>query len=108
MSFNVDTIAPFRKAAKKLIRKYPSLKAELYELGRKLSIKPNAGSPLGNNCYKLRLAIPSKGKGKSGGARIITHFYVDKNTVYLLTIYEKSRQENISNSELKALLKYIH
>ena len=107
MSYKVDTIGPFRKKAKKLIKKYPSLKNELGELGNRLSSNPTTGNALGNNCYKVRLAIASKGKGKSGGARIITHFYVADNTVFLLTIYEKSDRENISNKHLKALLKLI-
>ncbi|MEX2568340.1 MAG: type II toxin-antitoxin system RelE/ParE family toxin [Cyclobacteriaceae bacterium] len=107
MSYKVDTIAPFRKEAKKLIKKYPSLKNELAELGSLLSTNPTAGTALGNNCYKIRLAIASKGKGKSGGARVITHFYVVDNTIFLLSIYDKSYQENISDSQIKALLKLI-
>lgn len=107
MSYNVDTIAPFRKEAKKLIKKYPSLKSELSSLGNVLSRNPQTGTSLGNNCYKIRLAIASKGKGKSGGARLITHFYVAKSTVFLLSIYDKSARENMPNSEIKALLKFI-
>lgn len=61
------------------------------------------GTPIGNDCYKIRLAIKSKGKGKSGGARVITHVYVSKTTVYLLIIYDKSDQKNISDNELKEL-----
>lgn len=107
MSYKVDTIAPFRKEAKKLIKKYPSLKNELAELGDKLSKDPTTGTSLGNNCYKIRLAITSKGKGKSGGARVITHFYVAEDTVFLLSIYDKSDQENIPDSQIKAFLKLI-
>ncbi|CAN5873801.1 hypothetical protein BH11BAC7_BH11BAC7_16560 [soil metagenome] len=29
---------------------------------------PQVGTSIGNNCYKIRLAISSKGKGKSGDA----------------------------------------
>lgn len=60
MSYKVDTIAPFRKEAKKLIKKYPSLKNELEELGNRLSDDPTTGTALGNNCFKIRLAINSK------------------------------------------------
>jgi hypothetical protein len=63
MNYKVGTIAPFRRNAKKLIKKYPSLKQELAELGNRLSSNPTAGTPLGNNCYKIRLAVASKGKG---------------------------------------------
>ena len=107
MSCEVTTIAPFRKEASKLIKKYPSLKKELAALGRQLASNPIAGTPLGSNCYKIRMAIASKQKGKSGGARIITHFHVAKDTVFLLSIYDKSDQQDIPESQLKALLKYI-
>lgn len=107
MSFKVETIAPFRKEAKKLIKKYPSLKDELAELGTLLSMDPTHGISLGNNCYKIRISIASKGKGKSGGARVITHFYVSDKTVFLLSIFDKSDQESISDSQIKALLALI-
>ena len=107
MSFKVETIAPFRKEAKKLIKKYPSLKDELAELGTLLSMDPTHGISLGNNCYKIRLSVASKGKGKSGGARVITHFYVSDKTVFLLSIFDKSDQKSISDSQIKALLALI-
>ena len=65
------------------------------------------GEPIRHNCYKIRVAIQSKGKGKSGGARIITHLHVTKTTIYLLTIYDKSQHTNISDKEILALLKGI-
>lgn len=107
MSYKVETIAPFRKEAKKLSKKYASFKSELADLGSQLSLDPTIGKSLGNNCFKIRLAIASKGKGKSGGARVITYFYVAQDTVYLLSIYDKSEQENVSDSYIKALLKFI-
>lgn len=107
MSYKVNTTATFRKEAKKLVKKYPSLKNELAELGKNLASDPTQGTSLGNNCYKIRLSIASKGKGKSGGGRVITHFYVAQQTVYLLSIFDKSEQETISVSEIKELLKLI-
>lgn len=107
MSYNIEALASFQRAAKKLIKKYPSLKEELKVLGEQLSLNPELGSPIGNSCYKIRLQITSKGKGKSGGARVITHVYVHQETVYLLTIYDKSSRETISNKELLELLKFI-
>lgn len=107
MSYKVNTIAPFRKEAKKLIKKYPSLKHELAQLGSQLSIDPTIGSALGNNCYKIRLALASKGVGKTGGARVITHFYVAEDTVFLLSIYDKSEKETIPNQYIKVLLSFI-
>jgi len=72
-----------------------------------LSDSPVQGKALGNNCYKIRMAIRSKGKGKSGGARIIIHIHIEKQRVYLLSIYDKSSQETLTDKELKELLAYI-
>ena len=59
------------------------------------------------NCFKIRMAISSKGKGKSGGARVITYFYINDETVYLLSIYDKSDNESISDNEIRDLIKSI-
>ena len=107
MSYSIVTIAPFDKQLKRLAKKYPSLKNEVAKLGRALTDAPTTGTPLGNNCYKVRLSIASKGKGKSGGARVITHIYVEGRFVYLLAIYDKSEQKNISDTHILALLKVI-
>ena len=54
-----------------------------------------------------RVAIASKSKGKSGGARVITNFVVTEDTVFLLSIYDKSDKENLTDKELEELLKYV-
>ena len=69
-----------------------------------LELSPDQGVPLGDNCFKIRLAIQSKGKGKSGGARIITNLIIEAGTVYLLSIYDKSEKESLSDKELNELL----
>jgi len=107
MSYKVLSIAVFEKQAKRLIKKYPSLKNELFELVRGLKENPEQGTAIGKSCYKIRISIASKGKGKSGGARIITNFVVTHNSVYLLSIYDKADKENITDKELENLLGYI-
>lgn len=107
MSYDVIAVPSFKKELKKLSKKYHSLKAELSILLDDLEKNPDLGTPIGKNCYKIRIAIASKGKGKSGGARIITNFIVTDSTVYLLSIYDKSEKENISNKELLELLHEI-
>jgi len=69
---------------------------------------PKEGTPIGNDSYKIRMFIESKGKGKSGGARVISHFYVANSTVYLLSIYDKSEQESISDKEIKGMIKELN
>ena len=107
MSYSVKSIQVFERQTKKLARKYPSLKTELLTLVHALKDNPVQGKPIGKNCYKIRLAIKSKGKGKSGGARIITHLVIDNNIVYLLNIYDKSSKANLTDKELEELLQYI-
>jgi mRNA-degrading endonuclease RelE of RelBE toxin-antitoxin system len=107
MSYNVRTIPNFDKALKRLVKKYPSLKNEYGELIDSLEENPEQGSPLGNHCFKIRIAIASKGKGKSGGARVIVHVIIADNVVFLLDIYDKSEQADITDKELATLLKEI-
>jgi|SRR5271166_1163299 len=107
MSYKVKFIPKFEKELKRLSKKFPSLKADFSLLLKSLKEEPTQGTPLGNECYKVRMAIASKGKGKSGGARIITCFKIVQGTVFLLTIFDKSEQENISDKELNELLKFI-
>lgn len=104
MNFEVIATPRFRQDIKKLAKKYVSLKAEFSVLLESLAVDPKQGTPIGNECYKIRLAIAAKGKGKSGGARIITNIVISDGVVYLLTIYDKSEKENVSVKELKELL----
>ena len=107
MNYNVKTIPKFEKELKRLSKKYPSLKNEYIELVLDLKENPDQGISLGSNCYKIRLSILSKSRGKSGGARVITCVKIIETTVYLLTIFDKSEHENVPDKELKELLKYI-
>lgn len=105
MSYNIELAENFLKELKKLIKKYPSLKTEIASLGEKLQKNPFTGTPLGNDVYKIRISIASKNKGKSGGARVITYVKIINETVYLLSIYNKGELDNISDKEIKNLLK---
>jgi mRNA-degrading endonuclease RelE of RelBE toxin-antitoxin system len=107
MSYKVIAIPQFKRDFKKLSKKYPSLKNEYTELIETLEQDPTTGTPIGNHCYKIRLAVASKGKGKSGGARVITCVRVVQSSVYLLSIYDKSDQETISDHDLFDLIKFI-
>jgi len=95
----------FRKEAKRLTKKYPSLKTELAELFTELEENPTTGTPLGNDIYKIRLAIASKNKGKSGGARVLSFVKVTQTTVLLFSIYNKGEIDNITDKEIKELIK---
>ena len=107
MSYSVIPIDSFKKEAKRLVKKFPSLKNELDHLNTLLIQDPTTGKSLGNNTYKLRLAVKSKGKGKSGGARVITYLVTEEKEVYLLTIYDKSELDAVDDKVLKKIIKDI-
>ena len=107
MKFSVIPSDKFKKEAKRLIKKFPSLKQELIELNYVLENEPELGTPLGNNTFKIRIAIKSKGKGKSGGARIITFLVTENREVYLLTIYDKSEFDNLDDKILKSIIESL-
>jgi mRNA-degrading endonuclease RelE of RelBE toxin-antitoxin system len=101
MSYEVITTTQFEREAKHLIKKYASLTNELSQLIDSLVEQPVQGTSLANNCYKIRLAIKSKGKGKSGGARVITCVIAVREEVLLLSIYDKSELQTVTNAEIK-------
>ena len=105
MSYSIELSANFKKEAKRLVKKYPSLKTELAELFIELEDNPTTGTPLGNDIYKIRLAIASKNKGKSGGARILSFVKVMQTTVLLFSIYSKGEMDNLTDKEIKELIK---
>jgi len=107
MNFEIIATPKFKHELKRLVKKYSSLKGEFAELIEQLIKNPLTGKLLGHNCYKIRISIASKGKGKSGGARIITYVFVEKTTIYLLSIYDKSEQSDISDKELLQIVKNI-
>ena len=104
MSFNIIATEPFEKKLKRLAKKYKSLKTDLLEVIEQLAENPTLGTPIGKECYKIRVAITSKGKGKSSGARMITYIRIVSETVFLMDIYDKSEQANISDKELQLLI----
>ncbi len=114
MNVVVNITKTFKQATKPLIKKYPSLLNDLAKLEQDLCQKPQLGTPLGNEIYKIRLQIKSKNKGKSGGARIITLLETieveSKNMEYasvivnLITIYDKSDIATLTNKEIQNLI----
>lgn len=108
MTYNVIAVHTFKKELKKLVKKYPSLKNDFIQLVEILEHNPQQGTPLGNNCFKIRLAITAKNKGKSGGARVITNVIVKEETVYLISIFDKADKDSLTDKELKELLKQIN
>jgi len=107
MNYSLESIASFKRDLERLIKKYPSLRSEIELLGNELRANPAQGKALGDGVYKVRLRIASKQKGKSGGARVITCVKVLRETVYLLSIYDKSEQADIADEKIQELIQEI-
>jgi mRNA-degrading endonuclease RelE of RelBE toxin-antitoxin system len=101
----------FKVAVKPLLKKYPSLSKDLFGLEKELMKIPRLGTPLGQDTYKIRMKVSSKGKGKSGGARVISlveatllgiaeRVSEEEITINLITIYDKADVDNISDKDL--------
>ena len=101
----------FMRQFKRLAKKYPSLVSDYDTFKKELHENPFQGSDLGNGTRKVRMAIASKGKGKSGGARVITYNVQEQNDdevlITLMTIYDKSDMENVSDAYLRSLVQQI-
>ena len=102
--------AIFVRKAKDLKKKHASLNSDLDRLEKSLIVNPKQGLDLGGGLYKVRLAIKSKNKGKSGGYRIITYLVSQSNEntiINMLTLYDKSEERSISKQYLLKLLKEL-
>jgi mRNA-degrading endonuclease RelE of RelBE toxin-antitoxin system len=107
MSFEVIATGAFEKQLKHLGKKYKSLTADLKPLFDALESNPYQGILISGNCYKIRIAIKSKGKGKSAGARVITCVKETSKIVYLVAIYDKSDKDTLTDNELEQLIRYL-
>jgi mRNA-degrading endonuclease RelE of RelBE toxin-antitoxin system len=106
MNYKIVTTEDFYRDVKLLAKKYRSLLDDLKNFKKELLANPEMGEKLGGNTRKVRMSIASKGKGKRGGARIITCnvlINIENTKIYLLTIYDKSEQDSISSKEIEIL-----
>lgn len=107
MNFDVKTTPHFERAAKVLAKRYRSFKDDLREFVKELGKDPMQGTELSPGIRKIRLAIVSKGKGKSGGARVITYTVCaseSEGRVYLIDVYDKADFSTVSVSIVKKMI----
>jgi hypothetical protein len=107
MNYKITVSPVFLRNLKQLAKHYSSIKQDIQELAKELVLNPEMGTPLGRNLRKVRMSITSKGKGKRGGARVITCTIIVtevESEIKLLTMYDKSDRENITEKELLIIL----
>jgi len=108
MKIELITTLVFDRQYKRLKKKYPSLKEDLLLFEKELEVNPTLGVDLGGNVRKIRVSIKSKSKGKSAGARVITYTVlasIQDQKILLVTIFDKSEQDSISDDEIKRILR---
>ena len=103
MSYEIEYTDDFLRSLKKLTKKYISISHDVELLINSLRTEPDLGTNIGSGFRKIRFAISSKGKGKSGGGRLITFVYYHKKTVFLMEIYDRAEIVNVSIRELKRI-----
>lgn len=104
----VETSKSFNREVKRFARHYASFLHDLRNFEEELKQNPQLGTDLGNNIRKIRMQVTSKGKGKSGGMRVISvnvYASVTETTINLLYIYDKKEKSTIKKQEIVALMR---
>lgn len=107
MSFEIIPTPEFARSLKVLAKRHKSLKQDMFLFVSSLKENPLQGTEIAPNIRKVRIAITSKGKGKSGGARIITYIMAvseEVKDVYLIDIYDKSDYDTVDVSVIKQMI----
>jgi mRNA-degrading endonuclease RelE of RelBE toxin-antitoxin system len=107
MNFEIISTSEFEKELKRLNKKYVSMKMDYINFILDLQENPIQGESLGKDCYKVRMGIESKNKGKSGGARVISCVKIIDEVVYLLAIYDKSEHSTLKDKEITKRVKAL-
>ena len=94
----------FRTAYKRLKKRHRSLQQDFEKLLYSLLQNPMQGVELDDGVRKVRLAITSKGRGKSGGARVIIRVRIVADELQLLYIYDKADYDNVSDAFLRDVM----
>ena len=105
MDIKVVPTEDFTKSFKQISKKHKGIIADIAELSVQLKKNPTMGVHLGNDLYKIRLAISGSNKGKSGGARVITYVVLANEIIYLTEIYLKSEHDTADVNVLIGRLK---
>lgn len=111
MEVKIQVGEEFKRQFKRLAKKYHSLRNDFEQWKNEILQNPLVGDDLGGGVRKIRMQIESKGKGKSGGARVLTlnaKFSDDGMNVTLLTIYDKNEISNVKDEFIKYLIENLN
>lgn len=107
-NITVSVSDDFAKEAKRLAKKYPSFKQDYKDFLESIKNNPLQGDEITKNIRKIRMAIKAKGKGKSGGARVITFNIltdIENGHVVFLLLYDKEDASTVKVNVVKQLVR---
>lgn len=110
MSFEIITSEYADKAIKKLSKKYRSFDSDIKAFRESLKANPFQGDEIAPRIRKIRMSVASKGRGKSGGVRVITLNVLvseQEGTVYLLLIYDKADASSVKMNVVMEMVKEL-
>lgn len=110
MNFEVIPTPDFEKSFKALAKKYRSIRNDILEFTKSLEQNPFQGDELSPGIRKIRMAITSKGRGKSGGARVITYIVIvteNEGNIFLIDIYDKADFSTVDVALIKKTIAYL-
>jgi len=101
MNFNTSSL--FDKQSKRLAKKFNLLKNDLEGFINNFDDYHSTATNISNNTFKVRLSNSNKNRGKSAGYRIYYYIKLEE-SIYLLTIYDKSQIQSINEEILTELI----
>lgn len=108
MNYEIQATDDFRRSLKALSKRYRSLKEDFHTFTQSLKENPYQGDELSPGLRKIRMPITSKGRGKSGGTRVITYTVIlseDDGSIYLMDIYDKADYSTVDVRIIQKKLK---
>lgn len=81
-----------------------TLPDEIYKaLQQSLLLRPDAGNVIPGSGGLRKIRWNLQARGKRGGVRVIYYWDTPNNTIYLLMVYKKSEQEDLTQNQIKVL-----
>lgn len=108
MNFKIQTTSYFDAEAKRFGKRYRSFVDDLKSFRDSITEDPFQGTEIMPGIRKVRMSIETKGRGKSGGARVITFTYLvseESGNVILLLLYDKADASSVKSNVVKKIVK---
>ena len=97
----------FRRRARGRLSRGRLSRGEVNGLIDHIAVNPDAGEPMPGTGGARKVRWAGRGKGKSGGVRVITFYSGPPVPVFLLTVFGKGEKSNLSHDERAELRKIL-